>query len=193
MKKINRIFTLLFCIPLLSAFLISCSVLPTHVVVAPELLSLNNANYQNKQATFTVNDLRVAKHVIQILRKDEAAQLMTSQDTLTNIIEQSLLPHYKKQGLMINNAASNHIEVLIDKALINVDQTLMSYKVTNIIALRVKINNGEKTLTKNFNVKGSSNGPLKADIAVLERDFNQQLASLLTQILNHHELSSFMK
>ena len=58
---------------------------------------------------------------------------------------------------------------------------------------RVVINNGSGTLTKSFKITGKSNGPLKADIAVLERDFNQQLAKLLTQIVQNQEIQKFIK
>ena len=80
------------------------------------------------------------------------------------------------------------IEIQIEKALITVQQELVKYKATSEITLRFIINNGDKTLTNTFRSTANSNGPFLSDIAVLERDFNQQLSNLLNQALNNAEI-----
>ena len=70
---------------------------------------------------------------------------------------------------------------------------MMKYQVNNELVIHVKVNNGEQTLSNTFKVRGTSEGPLSADIAVLERDFNQQLTKLLTQIISNVEIRNFIK
>jgi len=177
--------------------LTACANKPTHVVIAPDLSITNNPSsqtqYQNKQASMVVTDMRSAQHVVQILRQDEAAEIYSSQQPLSNIIKQTLISEFKQQGLAITGQANNAIEIIIENSLISVQQEMMKYKVNNEIVILVKVNNGKQTLSNTFKVRGTSEGPLNADIAVLERDFNQQLTKLLTQIISNVEIRSFIK
>ena len=181
----------------LLVLLSACANKPTHVVIAPDLSIINSTStlteYQNKEASITVTDIRRAQHVVQISRKDEAAEIYSSQQPLSNIIKQTLISEFKKQGLAINTQANNAIEVIIENSLISVQQEMMKYQVNNELMIHVKVNNGEQTLSNTFKVRGTSEGPLSADIAVLERDFNQQLTKLLTQIINNVEIRNFIK
>jgi uncharacterized lipoprotein len=175
----------------------ACANKPTHVVIAPDLSITNSASsqsdYQNKQANITVTDMRSAQHIVQILRKDKAAEIYSSQQPLKNIIKQTLTAEFKKQGLAINAQASNTIDIIIENSLISVQQEMMDYQVNNELVILVKVNNGKQTLSNTFKVRGTSEGLLSADIAVLERDFNQQLSNLLTQIISNTEIKNFIK
>jgi len=188
--KVLAVFSLL---TLISA----CANKPSHVVISPDLSITNGTSnqqmYQNKQASITITDMRSAQHVVQIIRKDEAAEVYSSQAPLVQIIEKTLTAEFKKQGLSINTQANNAIEIIIDNALVSVQQEMMKYQVNNQLIIRVKVNNGAQTLSNTFKVRGTSEGPLSADIAVLERDFNQQLAQLLAQVINNAEIQHFIK
>lgn len=177
--------------------LTACANKPTYVVIAPDLSINNSASsqsaYQNKQASLTVTDLRSAQHVVQILRKDEAAEVYSSQQPLNRIVEEALAAEFKKQGLDINAQAGNAIEIIIDNGLSSVQQEMMKYQVNNELVIRVTVNNGSQTLSNIFKVRGTSEGPLGADIAVLERDFSQQLTQLLSQVINNIEIQRFIK
>jgi len=198
MKKIliNNKIKVLATISLLS-LLTACANKPSHVVISPDLTITNGTTaqvkYQDKQASMTITDLRRAQHVVQIIREDQAAEVYSSQAPLNQIIEITLKSEFKKQGLDVNTQANNAIEVIIDNALISVQQEMMQYQVNNELVVRVKVNNGVQTLSKVFKVRGTSQGPLSADIAVLERDFNQQLTQLLAQVINNAEIQHFIK
>ncbi len=175
-----------------TSFLCACSSPIKHVIVNPELLTANSNAFQQKQAQISFTDLRRANHIVQILRANEAAELYSAQQPLVDIIKSSLSAGLKKNGLQLQPLATNQFEVIIDSALISVQQELVKYKAHNEIQIRVIAKNGQGTLTKTFKISGNSNGPFKADIAVLERDFNQQLAKLLTQVTQNQELREFI-
>jgi uncharacterized lipoprotein len=172
--------------------LTACSTPVKHVIINPELRVVSSNVYQQKQAQISFSDLRRANHIIQILRTDEAAELYSPQQPLVEIIKKSLSAGFKTSGLQLQPLAANQIEVHIDSALVSVQQTLLKYTAHNEISVRVIAKNGLKTLTKTFKISGNSNGPFSADIAVLERDFNQQLTKLLTQITQNQELKQFI-
>ncbi len=170
-----------------------CTNIPSHLIVAPDIISTPPVSYTNKQVQLDVVDMRTANHVVQIMQEGEAATLVSAQERLENTIKEKLTKHWKKQGLTINNSAINTINVSIEKAVISVTQETMTYKVQTEILLKVTTYNGSKTLTSTFTNRGNSDGPLQADIAVLERNFNQRLATLLQQILANEKISNFLK
>ena len=171
----------------------ACANIPNHLIVAPDISDTTNVRYVNKNAQLTVTDMRTANHIVQILREGEASTLISAQESLNNTIKVALQEHWQKQGLTLQDIGNNKITVTIDKAVISVAQETMSYKVQTEIVLIVNINNGSETLTSTFNNRGNSEGPLQADIAVLERNFNQRLATLLQQILANEKISNFLK
>jgi len=191
-NKLTAALTLIF------AFTLSaCTNTPTHIIVAPQLINTTPYTYKldsnKKQLNFVVIDNRVASHVVQILRANQAAQLFSSQKHLKNTVSTTLRQAFKTQGLVLSinsntEADMNKLTVYIDAALISVQQEALKYKANNEIILRAVVSNKAQTLTKTFTTKGNSNGPLSADLAVLERDFNQQLGKLLVRILNNTEL-----
>lgn len=173
--------------------LTGCSNKPSNIIIAPDVLATPPSYHTNKQAQLNVVDMRTASHIVQILKDGDAATLISSQERLEKTIKDELVEHWKKQGLSINPNAINTIKIEIDKAIISVEQSLMKYKAQTEIVLKVTINNGEQTLTSTFKNRGNSEGPLRADIAVLERDFNQRLAKVLLQILSNEKISAFLR
>ena len=178
---------------IMALILSGCSSTPSHLIIAPEIMAPSVVQHINKQAKLNVIDMRTANHIIQILRDGEAATLFSAQERLEDIIKNSLSKNWQKQGLTLQDNAVNSINVTIEKALISVTQETMSYQVKTEIVLKVAVNNGMQTLTSTFKNNGSSKGPFKADLAVLERNFNQRLTNLLQQILVNEKINHFLK
>lgn len=185
---------LLLIISLIMTFVLSgCASAPSHLIIAPEIMSTSIIQHADQEASLDVVDMRTAIHVVQILREGEAATLFSAQERLEDIIKSSLSKHWQEQGLAIQANALNSINIAIEKAVISVTQETLSYEVQTEIVLKVTINNSLQTLTSTFNNRGNSEGPFKADIAVLERNFNQRLANLLQQILANEKIKLFLK
>ncbi len=180
-------------IVIVSSILIACSAPIKRVIVSPELHIGSSNAFQQKQIQLRVKDMRTLSHIVQIEQLEHPAQLYPAQQSLEQSVETSLSSALKAHGLTIQPQAKNQVEVIIDSALVKVEQTLLKYGASNEIIFRVVINNSEGTLTKSFKTSGTSKGPLKADIAVLERDFNQQLAKLLTEIVKSEEIQQFLQ
>ncbi len=181
-------------LPLTFALLLSaCSNTPSHLIVAPDIINTPSFHYENKQAQLEVVDMRTANHIVQILQEGEAASLMSAQIRLEDTIQKTLASQWQKQGLNISSLATNTIKIAIEKTVISVSQQTMNYQSQTEIILKVTVNNGQQTLTSTFKNRGNSKGPLSADIAVLERNFNQRLTGLLTQILANEKINAFIK
>ena len=171
----------------------ACATIPSHLIIAPEIMDTPAIYHHNKQAQLNVIDIRTSNHVLQILRQGEAATLLSPQQSIENTIKNSLSTQWKKQGLAIEKNGLNSINIAIEKAVISVVQDTIKYIANTEIVLRVTINNSKQTLTSTFKNKGNSDGPLQADIAVLERNFNQRFAKLMQQILTNEKINNFLK
>jgi len=191
MKSTNNVFPISSLI--ITLLLSGCASAPSHLIVAPEIMAPSANQHIDKQATLNVVDMRTANHIVQILRKNEAATLFSAQERLEDIINNSLSENWQKQGLAIQASAINTFNIAIEKAVISVTQETLRYQVQTEIILKLTINNSLQTLTSTFKNRGNSKGPFKADIAVLERNFNQRLANLLQQILANEKINHFLK
>jgi uncharacterized lipoprotein len=185
---------------ILSAVLLlaSCGTTTPTFIVAPDIQANNVNQYKGQNATLTVSDMRTHQHLVQINKDtlfsgNNAAELLRSQQPIAEAINETLLRLFKQQGLSLNDSKHNVITINVKEAIVSVNQQVMSYEAKNQINLTATVINSEKTLTKTFTSNGSSSGPLTADLAVLERDFNQQLGDLLLSIVNDPEIHSFIK
>lgn len=178
----------------LAAFLTACaSSAPTHLTVSPTLnLPQGTAKLYNNEAQLEVIDLRIAKFIVSISKEDEAATILSPYKNLEVTTQNKLQQAWQSQGLKINPSAKNTITVTITDATVAVKQSTMSYIADSQILMTVKIAKGNKVLTSKFKNTGSSDGALSVDIAVLERDFNYNYASVLKQIIRSKDIQDFL-
>lgn len=177
---------------LLLASIVGCSTMPTHLIVSPQI-SLSPSNQLiGKEVQLHVVDMRTSPHIIQILEKNEPAIILSSKQRLENIIQDILTTQWQQQGLAINGVAANKMTVTVKKAIISVDQESVSYSTQSEIIIEVSVDNSKQTLTSSFKTRAHSEGALKADVAVLEREFNQHLSTLLTQLLTSSDIKTFL-
>ncbi len=181
-----------FAVILLMLSVFSCTTTKPRIVIAPETIANPTLVYQQIPVVLNVADLRTSRHIIQILKDNKAAELINSTTALDDILKVKFTQLFKQQGLVINENAQTKLDIIVSKALITVKQGVVKYQTNSEIIIQVKVNTSADTLTKSFRIRGNSNGPFKADIAVLSRDFNQQLAQLIEQIVNDHELQTFI-
>ncbi len=185
MKFISYTLPLLF---MLSA----CSSTPSHIVVAPDFIQTNQYPIAVSALNLTVEDSRTSKHLVQIRKEAQAANLFNSQLPLGGVIEDTLVKALKRKNIQRLEGATPSINILVGKALIDVVQKAFKYQAKTDLSLKATVETAKGTLTKSYDYKGQSEGPLKADIAVLGRDFNQALTQVLNQILSDQELINFI-
>jgi len=165
---------------------------PTHLTVSPKLNIQASTNLYQNTAQLEVTDMRIAKYIVSILKEDEAAVVISADDGLDSITKKALSESWNNQGLEINSTSTNKIKVSIDTADVTVKQSTMSYVSENEIMITVTIERDNKVLTSKFKNKGNSDGALSVDIAVLERDFSYNFASVLEQIIQSKDIQKFL-
>ncbi|REL25677.1 hypothetical protein DXX93_03305 [Thalassotalea euphylliae] len=181
----------------LMTLLAACSTKPSQVIVAPQISQSATPIYSGKQISLNVIDLRTSNHLIQILRKGKPAELFSPAQSLPDALNASLNQYLTAQGLATQEPntqdGATAMTVSIEKALVSVQQSLVKYQASSEIRLLINITKGDKTYSQVLTSKGKSNGPISADVAVLERDLNQQLGKVISDLANHPELIAFMQ
>lgn len=172
--------------------IIGCSTMPTHLIVSPQIELSPSNQLSGKEVQLNVIDMRTSPHIIQILKKDKAAVILSSEQRLEGIIQDVLAAQWQQQGLAVTDSANNKMTVTIEKAIISVDQESVSYSTQSEIIVKVSIDNSKQTLTSSFKTRAHSEGALNSDIAVLEREFNQHLSTLLIQVLTSKDIKTFL-
>jgi len=170
----------------------ACSTAPTHLIVAPQLYLPASNQLADKQAKINVVDMRTSTHIVQILQKDEAAIILSAEQRIEETIKGVLTKQWPLQGLVLSESAKNNLTVTIEKAIVSVAQESVSYNTQSEIIVKVTIDNSKQTLTTRFKTRAHSEGALNADIAVLEREFNQHLSNLLKQVLTSKDIKNFL-
>ncbi|MEI6895397.1 MAG: YajG family lipoprotein [Colwellia sp.] len=169
-----------------------CSTAPTHLIVSPQVsLSPSNQLY-GKAAHLTVVDMRTSPHIVQILEKGEAATILSSKQRLEYILHDILTQQWQKQGLTFTEKANNKITVTVEKAIMSVTQESVSYVTQSEIIIKISIDNSKQTLTSSFRNRAHNEGPLHADIANLESEFNKHLSTLIKKILLSNDIKTFL-
>ena len=181
----------------LIGLLAACSTKPSQVIVAPQVSQSAAPTYAGQQISLDVVDLRTTNHLIQILRKDKPAELFSPAQSLPDALNASLSQYLTAQGLAMQGANTlggvAAMTVSIEKALVSVQQSLVKYQASSEIRLLITVNKGDKTYSQVLTSKGKSNGPITADVAVLERDLNQQLGKVISDLANNPELIAFIQ
>ncbi|WP_206483790.1 YajG family lipoprotein [Thalassotalea sp. G2M2-11] len=170
-----------------------CATTAKQLVIAPQAVMTQGQHYQQKSAQVLVDDLRNTIHLVEIHQEDAAAELINSQENLGQTIAEHLTQALVSSGLDIKSPTNNSITLIINNAIVKVQQGLLKYQANTQLTFTVRVKSGEQVLTKTYNTKLNSEGAFNADLAVLERDFNQQLSTLLQQIVNDSEIYQFLQ
>ena len=178
---------------LLPALLLGgCASVPQQVILAPTLIPQQYNPDTLSEIDLDVVDNRRQRHLLQIKQGSEQRKLLSANRSPGKLLNQTITQGLSQQGYQLTPTANVVMTVEIEKMLINLNQETVEYQANNDIALKVIVKKEGKTLTKRFSSKGESHGPLKADVSVLERLFNEQLGQLINQLLNDSQIKDYL-
>jgi uncharacterized lipoprotein len=166
--------------------------LPSHLIVEPNVMVSPSNQLAYKEAQLSVIDMRTSPHIIQILEKNKAALILSSLERIEDISQNVFIKQWQQQGLTFTPLAQNKMTITIEKAIVSVDQQSVSYSAQTEIVITATVDNGKQVLTNTFKNRGYKEGNLNANIQVLEQDFNQQLGSVLKEILTSKDINTFL-
>lgn len=183
MKKF--MFIAVFC-----AAITSCTTAPTHFIVSTNPVVSTNVPI-TKHIAIHVTDPRARQAILRTTNQGKHSYL-SAQEPTVEFVKQGLSAHLKQRAIGVSDNAGDQLLITIDKMALKLDQGTISYQTRSLIVFNVIINNGNQTLKKTFKRQGTSKGPFKADIAVLEQDFNQLLTLIYSDISQDPQVKSYL-
>ena len=178
-------------ISLMAASIAGCSTAPSHFIVNTSPATTSNTPVL-KNIAINVNDPRSRQAILRTT-KDGKHSYMSAPIATAELVKQGLASHFRQQlAVGLSPMSAQTLNINIDKMAMKLDQGLISYETQSLIVFNVSINNGTQTLTKSFKRQGTSKGPLKADIAVLESEFSGLLQQLYNDIAQDAQVKSYL-
>jgi len=166
-----------------------CAQMPGQFILAPNLQVSTPQYSAMTNSNVTVNDLRAYRYLLMLNHGDEKTQLLTSDRGPEQVILGALSKALTSSKVPLSNV-DYHLDIV--ELLTKVKQRSLKFESDSSIVLVVKVNKGSDQLSKTFKRTGHSYGPLKADIAVIERDFNLLLGKLIEDIAVDQELLQYI-
>ncbi|NRA82326.1 MAG: hypothetical protein HRU22_00605 [Gammaproteobacteria bacterium] len=178
---------------LLTLMLSACAKPPAQVILSPTMIQPTIIQKNQGSFDLQVVDNRNYRHILQMNNGATQQSLVNANQQPTQLVSEALKQSFSHQGYDFSPTATVVMTVEIEQMLITLNQQSIKYDANNNIVLNIIIGNNNKTLTKKFNISGQSYGPFSADVAVLERIFNQQLGELISKIAADDEVHQFLK
>jgi uncharacterized lipoprotein len=172
--------------------LMSCASVPTDINIAQELnLKVGTYTFTNPtEWQISSQDLRIARHLVQIVDGNKAAKLINEHQSLRLLIENNLSQAWMSNDLKINNISDYTIDIKLLKALATVTEAAVSYEVRSEMMIKVQLEHQGKKFVKLFSSNSQWEAPFSASIPRMTSELNTQLVELLNQIVQDQELNT---
>lgn len=178
-----------FTLSLVMIICYGCTSQPSQFIVNTTPNYSNNTSIKNN-VNILVTDLRAKQDILQTTKKNKISYLPAQLPT-TTLIEDGLNASFKMHH-STRQFTTNLINVNVEKMGIKLNQSNFSYDTKTLIQLAVTIKKDANTLHKVFKRHGASKGQLKADIAVLEQDFNHLLQLVFNDISQDPQVIEYL-
>ena len=166
---------------------------PETALLNPQIVPANQHYYSGNRITLEGVDKREAAYVFSIKHKEKATVLVNSEQPLNLLLTERLAEGLRSQGLEVGNSGTTNLTLAVTTAAINVEEKTFTYVTKSKVSLQVLADFQGNKLTKQFNMTSSKEGPNEPDMAELESILNQQLGSVLQQIMADDVLRGYLK
>lgn len=177
---------------IVAATLTGCASAPTSLILAPDA-PLITSSAQQGSLQLTSVDRRSEQYVVKVRNGDGAAELLSPSQAPRQLLDQGVRQGFSQLGYQLDPASNTQMTLVLDKAVLEIDQGTFSHDAKGLFEATVKINTKVQTLTKTFTVTSAFSGPMKPDLARIEREVNDRLSQLMTNIVNDEELQQFIR
>lgn len=172
--------------------LMSCASLPTDIKINPELeLEKDAYTFTNTEAwQINSQDLRVARHLIEVIDGNNVAQLINEQQSLRLLIESNLTRAWVSNKLKTNEASDYKVNIKLIKALATVTESTLSYEVASQMIIKIELSNQSSTFVKLFRSNKQWDAAFSTNASNITEELNTHLSQLLNQVLQDQELNT---
>ncbi len=167
---------------------------PSHIALYPQAPNVEVQTQSAQRIAIQTIDTRKANFVVRMHKGDDAAKLISPSETPRKQIDSLFRSGFAKAGYVVDPAASEHIQIQLEKLLADVNEGTFGYEANTEVVINVIASNSRnRTLTKRYTAKNNHSGPFSPDFAKMELAINQLIADLSRDILQDPELNEFIQ
>ena len=167
--------------------LAGCAAKPVNMILnAPTPLEYsNNLTYMGQNYKVVVQDIRNEKHLLKVIDSDGDAVRHAPGSPIIENLTKSMKQSFQAQGVTVNDYAGAKVILDIVQLETVVEQTALDYEASLSVEFKVTIQyTNNQSFDKTFSGNSTRSGILKYDIALLERDLNALVETVLADIYN---------
>ena len=171
--------------------LISCASVPTDINISPDLnLKADTYAFSNENEwKINSQDLRIARHLVQIVDGDKAAKLINERESMRLLIDRNLSQAWLYNKLKVADQSKYKINIKLVRALATVTEAAISHEVKSEFIIQIQLINQANEYTKLFSSNNQWEASFTADIPDITKKLSLQLSELLNQIIQDRELN----
>ncbi|WP_168195210.1 YajG family lipoprotein [Shewanella sp. SNU WT4] len=173
-------------------FLSACSSTPSIIALSPQLDPIAKQLHQVVPIAISSSDARSDNAVVKINQANGKVTLVSPAESPSLQLENMVRTGLSQAGYRIDPASSTHMNIALSTLLTDVNQSTFDYETKSNIIINVTATSGNKTLTKQYTIRGSRSDILTADYASLELELNKLLAEITRSIIVDPELNRFL-
>ena len=158
-----------------------CQSAPQHVTLNPQLTTTATGH----QVSLQVRDQRAQNHIMRLQQSDQTAEFATADPSLASLISQRLSERWT-----VVDEANAQLQVTIVDALFVIEQGSLRHDTEHKLRLHVRLTTPDAEFEKTFQGSRESNGPLRADVRRIEREFAGLLTDVLSDIMDDEPLTT---
>ncbi len=172
--------------------LAACSSTSSTIVLSPNIPVAHHKISTFSPISVQVIDQRSVDYIVNIDGSDPKNRTLSSSESLKQLLQHSLVNGFEGANVALSHQAPVSLTFYLDKLLVNVKQNTFDYNATTSLVLRVKGNSPHQTFTKDYKVSGSMNGAFKLEHSDIEKELNNLIDKLTTDIINDDQLQDFL-
>ncbi|MAD74217.1 MAG: hypothetical protein CML20_05375 [Rheinheimera sp.] len=170
--------TLLLCFFLLAG----CASKPPQLIVSPQVFWPQAPSLNQTSFDFYLLDQRSNMNTLVIYRGEYSKGYATAND-LRAELEQTVATALKARGASLSNQSGRTLTIQINQLQARVNQRPLDHVVVNRVTMTVLVQHNGNTFSKAYSGDSRQIAPLKADIAVIERELRVLTEQVLTDLL----------
>ncbi len=174
--------------------LAGCSSAPVpQLTIAPKTTLATVPSVRNKALILESRDLRTAQYVAVIGTGSSNVQPIHANANLREVLQAAIADQLISQGYNLLGQSQGTFRVDLIDALVNVDQSGLASVLHTNVAIQLEVSVPGKKFTKRYTGKSTTQSGSSAAPQDMELALNSLLESVLNDMANDRQLSSFMQ
>lgn len=172
--------------------LVGCAAKSPMLIVSPQVFWPQPPSLAQSSFSFFLLDQRASLNTL-IIERGDKKQSYTTVNDLRAELEQTVADALTARGASISNQSERSLTIQINQLQARVNQRPLDHEVVNRVTMTVLVQKNGDSFSKAYSGDSRQIAPLRADIAVIERELRVLTEQVLTDLLRDDSWQTFIR